>query len=331
MIMHPSVIALLVSSLLISLMVLGSSLYGVRIIQGWDLTSGSERQLALERSTYLISTILGYFLGFQVISLFLFIHTADSLSSMLVGAMCAVGTLTAHPFGYPLLLTKVVTCILAGLWLILNHADSKGYDYPLIRIKYLCLAVGAPLIVGESLLQWAFFLGLTPDIITSCCGSLFSATRESIAAEIASLPTGPTKIAFYGGTLLTCASGLRFYLKGTLGYLFSALSGLLFIVAIVAVISFISLYYYQLPSHHCPFCILQTEYGCIGYPLYVLLLTGVVTGLGTGMLLPFRGIKSLGDTLPSFMEKLALTSVISYLASGLITTWPMLFSGLRLA
>ena len=58
MILHPAVIALLVSSLAITGLVLYSARLGVTILRRWDLTSGSELQLALERRTYLVSTIL---------------------------------------------------------------------------------------------------------------------------------------------------------------------------------------------------------------------------------------------------------------------------------
>jgi hypothetical protein len=61
---------------------LGYSVYeGVRIIRHWDIDSGSEYQLDLERRTYLISTLMAYAMGFQLLSLFLFIYTADTLSA----------------------------------------------------------------------------------------------------------------------------------------------------------------------------------------------------------------------------------------------------------
>jgi hypothetical protein len=61
---------------------LGYSVYeGVRIIRHWDIDSGSEYQLDLERRTYLISTLMAYAMGFQLFSLFLFIYTADILSA----------------------------------------------------------------------------------------------------------------------------------------------------------------------------------------------------------------------------------------------------------
>ena len=78
--------------------------YGIRILRNWDLKNGSELQLSLERKTYLISTIMSYAFGFQLLSLFLFIFTADKLASLFTGAMCAAGTLNVNGFGYPALL-----------------------------------------------------------------------------------------------------------------------------------------------------------------------------------------------------------------------------------
>ena len=88
-------------------------------------------QLELERRTYLISTFMSYAMGFQLLSLFLFIYTADTLSSLFIGAMCAAGSLKVNGFGYPTLILKIVSCLLAGLWLIVNYIDNKAYDYPI--------------------------------------------------------------------------------------------------------------------------------------------------------------------------------------------------------
>jgi hypothetical protein len=322
-ILHPSILALAISSLLICLMVLYSTFYGIRILRDWDIASGSERQLELERRTYLISTIVSYFLALRLISLFLFIFTADSICKLFVGAMCAVGTLSVNGFGYPTLLLKIITFILAGLWLILNHADNQGYDYPLIRKKYLMLAVLAPLILLETVVQSIYFVGLKPDIITSCCGSLFSTAGQGIATEIASLPALPILTLFYVSALVTFAAGLRFYCRESGGYIFAILSGSHLLVAIVAIISVFSLYIYQMPSHHCPFCILQKEYYFIGYPIYIAILVGGVTGLGTGMLMPFRAVASLREILPRILKNLTLASLASLLFLTLLVSWPV--------
>ncbi|HYS42763.1 MAG TPA: hypothetical protein VEM32_02180, partial [Geobacteraceae bacterium] len=197
MILHPAILALLVVSLLTSFMVLYAGWYGVRILLRWDIRSGSELQLSLERRTYLISTILSYVLAFQLLSLFLFIYTADHLHSLFAGAMCAAGTLNVNGFGYPLLITKVVNFLLASLWLIVNHADTRGYDYPLIKVKYALLLALAPLELLELFFQFGYFAGLHPDVITSCCGSLFSLEKPGIAGDLAGLPSGPMEVVFY--------------------------------------------------------------------------------------------------------------------------------------
>ncbi|HSB06687.1 MAG TPA: hypothetical protein VLK23_16015 [Thermodesulfobacteriota bacterium] len=327
MIFHPLIIALYTASLLTSFMVLYSSCFGVQILRKWDLQSGSELQLSLERKTYLISTLLAYLFGSQLLSLFLYIFTADRLHAFFVGAMCAAGSLYVNSFGYPTLILKIINFLFAGLWLILNYVDNKGYDYPLIKKKYTFLIFSAPLILAEMILQANYFLGLKPDIITSCCGSLFSATGNGLASELSALPSIPMKIGFYISIFLTVVSGLYFYWRGRGGYLFSLTSGVTFVISILSILSFISLYFYELPTHNCPFCILQSEYGYVGYPLYLTLLGGTLSGMGVGILLPFRNAKSLSEVIPSVQRRLVLVSLISFLIFTAIVTARMVFSG----
>ncbi len=103
-----------------------------------------------------------------------------------------------------------------------------------------------------------------------------------------------------------------------------------FLISIVALISFISMYYYELPTHHCPFCILHPEYGYVGYLLYISLLAGAVSGLGVGAIMPFHKINSLAEVLPRIQRRLALVSVLSYAAFMLISGCGILFSHLSL-
>ncbi len=103
-----------------------------------------------------------------------------------------------------------------------------------------------------------------------------------------------------------------------------------FLISIASFISFISIYFYELPTHHCPFCILQKEYGYIGYFLYLLLLLGGLTGMGVGLLMPFRQTPSLKETLPAIQKHLALTSVICYLCFTVIATYQIIFSNLKM-
>lgn len=330
MIQHPGILALISTSILTCIMLLYAAWCGGRILLKWDMESGSELQITLERRTYLISTIVGYGLLFQILSLFLYIFTADAVHSQFVGAMCAAGSLNVNPYGYQVLILKIANCLLAGTWLIINHVDSKGYDYPLIRPKYGLLILMAPLIYLETGLQFRYFSGLHADVITSCCGSLFSGAKGGVGGEMAALPPGPMQTAFFAAISVTVISGLGSWLKNWSGYIFSAASVGTFVIAVAALISFISLYFYEMPTHHCPFCILQKEYGHVGYVLYAALLGGGIAGLGVGALMPFRNKRSLARIIPLIQQRLTLMGIFCYLLFTLIVGYRMLATPFRL-
>ena len=330
MVQHPAAMALLLSSFLITAMSLYASWYGIKILLHWDISSGSELQLSLERRTYLISTILGYSLFFQILSFFLLIYTADSIHSLFSAAMCAAGSLGANGYGYPLLLLKLANTLIAGVWLTINHLDSRGYDYPLVRRKYqllLCLTV---LLIIETLLQYRYFINLKADLITSCCGSLFSPEKRGIAGEIAAFPARPAMIFFAGAFAAHLGSGVFSLLRDRGWYLLAATTATFFLTATVALISFISLYFYELPTHHCPFCILQKEYGFIGYLLYGCLIGGFIAGVAGGAAEKFKGMKSLAGILPQFQRRAALASIAFNCGFTLIVVARILTTPFRL-
>lgn len=51
----------------------------------------------------------------------------------------------------------------------------------------------------ETVLESFYFLGMQADVITSCCGSLFSSEKQGgLGSEIAALPAKPMLWVFYG-------------------------------------------------------------------------------------------------------------------------------------
>ena len=333
MILHPSVLALLVGSGLVSFMLVYAACYGLAVLRRWDIKSGSELQLGLERRTYLISTLVGYAFGFQILSLFLFVYIADDLSRLFVGAMCAAGTLNADAYGYPALLLKMVNFVLAGAWLILNYVDNQGYDYPLIRKKYLLLLLITPVMLAESAVLILYFRGLNPDIITSCCSAIFSPAASAPGEAGLLFGDGEFPLRLYFGLLgATLMLGVYVYRSAGRGaYPLAVMSGLLFVLSIVALIAVFSLYFYELPTHHCPFCLLQGEYGHAGYPLYLALFGGVVTGIGPGLVAPAKKIESLAGVVPGIQRRLALASVVCYTTFTVIVLVKMMTSNLIMA
>lgn len=330
MIQHPGVLALLLASGLVSLLLATAGWQGIRILRGWNLRSGSDGQLDLERRTYLVSTLVANGLVIQILSLFLFIFTADGLAPQFVGAMCAAGSLSANAFGYPTLLMKLATCLVAGVWLILHRADTQGHDYPLIRPKYALLLVLTPLVLAETVLQGLYLTGLKADVMTSCCGSLFGQGRPGLAAELAGLPPRLMQPVFWITLALLLAVGIWLLRRRQGAALFSGLSFAFLLIAVTSLISFFCLYIYELPTHHCPFCLLHREYLFVGYPIYGALLGGAIAGLGVGILAPFQDRASLKSVLPVMQARLAWSALILALTFALIVGVWMALSPLSL-
>ena len=330
MILQPAIIALIIDSFCVCLICAYASWLGIAIVRKWDLASGSSQQLDFERKTYLISTILGYVMLFEILSLFLLVVTADEIHTMFTGAMCAAGTFFVNGFGYPALIVKLINTLLCGCWLIINYLDNKGMDYPLIRIKYVFLLfVTARVLVG-GFCQFAWFMGLKTNTITSCCGTLFSVSRTGMISDIVAFPATPAMIAFFTMAGLTILAGLIYYTTGKGAGLYGVLSGGFFPVSLIALLSFICVYYYQLPTHHCPFCILQKEYYYIGYLLYTSLFGSTVFGLSTGIAHLFRNKPSLKVFIPPVQHKLAFLALFCQLVFVLTTLAPILFTEFRL-
>jgi hypothetical protein len=329
-IISPAIIALTVGSVLIVFITGYASVIGIQILLWWDIQSGSDRQLALERKTYLISTVLSYVMAFELASLFLFVFAADHMHGLFIGAMCAAGTLNVNDWGYPALILKNVNFMLCGVWLIVNHLDNRGYDYPLIRFKYRWLLIITLLLMLEALLQTGYFYELRPDVITSCCGAMFNAGAQNLIAAIAHLPARPAEIMFYLSVALMLRAGIGFYVTGRGASIFAGFSLLLLVVSFAAVISFISLYVYELPTHHCPFCLLQKEYTWFGYPLYAALFCAGITGTTVGVINRFVNIASLQELIPSLQKRLCLISMICYSLFTALATYPVLFSNFTL-
>lgn len=322
MLFQPAIIALLLASGLSALMVAAAVPFAWSVLRRWDLSSGSEAQLRLERRTYLVATLLKIVMATELAALVLFVFNADRMATLFTGAMCAVGTLKVDPWGFPALYLKLAVFFLAGCWLVLDHVDNRGWDYPLIRVKYGALVALAPVLVGSAVVQGAYFLGLRADVITSCCSTLFSGGGVTVTSNsVAALPHGLALSLLAAAVVAVLASGGVVLRWRRFGVVHALLSLVAFGVGMAAIISTISVYVYELPHHHCPFCILKWEYGHIGYALYIPLFVGTVCGLGTGVAGWAARRPSLAAVAPSVARTLAAWSVGGYALFGLVTLW----------
>jgi hypothetical protein len=84
------------------------------------------------------------------------------------------------------------------------------------------------------------------------------------------------------------------------------------VAGLAGVVSFVSLYVYEHPHHHCPFCILKPEYQHQGYALYVPLFVATAAGLSAGALQVFRRRPGLVHIVPSASARLARVAAIGF-------------------
>ncbi len=333
MILHPGVLALVMGAVGVVAMMLYASVLGIKIVRRWDIRSSSPEQLSLERKTYLISTIMNYVLGFEILSALLFVYTVDDIHRIFIGAMCATGSLNANPVGWYVLYAKMVSFFLGAVWIAVNIVDQRAEDYPLVRMKYYMLLAITPFIAMDAYLSWEYFVDLEPNVITSCCGALFSAEGSGVASGLSTLPLKPTMILFYASVGLFLINGVAVLRSGRsfFRYAMGCMAALFFVVAIASIIAFISLYFYEIPTHHCPFDMLQRGYHFIGYPLYICLFSGVLSGLLVGIFEPLKKIASLTQIIAKAQRRWAIISMVLITIFTVISSWPIVFSSFTMA
>lgn len=327
MILHPGILTLLLGGVISVVMLSGGALLGIRIARRWNPLGAEAEQLALERQGWLVATLVFWAIVFESFSLLLFLFTVDVIHPLFVGAMCATGSLNANPVGWHLLWIKLALFLLGSFWIVIHYIDRQLPEAPLTRFKFIVLVVLLPLVGADLVITWVYFSGLDPEIITSCCGALFSSGGKGVASGLAALPLRPMIIAFYAASLLF---GLMLLLCRRFPWrwwrAFLALSaGLFGVVSLASVVSFISVYYYRLPTHHCPFDLLQGHYYFIGYPLYICLFGALLCGL-VPQLLVFLQSWNIPPQHLAQQERRWLNAGLLFLFGLLVlVSWPLVF------
>ena len=321
MIVTPNGIAIMGGSLLVSAFAGYAAVSGVDILRHWNSSDPSVEQLGRERRSYLASAILGRVMLLELALLALFLKEAESLHRFVTGAMCAAGALGANQYGYAALVLLMAGFVGCGLWMVVNHADLKSPAFPLIRFKQTALFLLAPLLALQTIILYCYFTNLDPEFIASCCGVLFGPDSSGFAGGLAHLPTSMMVPLFWTTLVFTIVLGGFYLRRKRVGIGYALASMAMFPLTIAAIISFICLYVYHLPNHHCPFCMLKGEYGYLGYPLYLSLFAATVTGLATGILRPFRAWPALSGIVPAVQQTLCRISLSSFVLFGLSVSW----------
>ena len=246
----------------------------IRIARYWDLNSTTQLQYKLEKQSFLVATIIKYIFIIKLPLFLFFIFTADKLSDIITGAMCGAGVVNSVSFGSAMFFFKILNLYIFGFWLVLNHFDLKNENQPYTRYKFLLYSVGFIFLLIELYLDVDFFSSLDVSKLVSCCGTLFSAASTSSFSFIFTINKLYFVYIFYAVFALLLIS---YIFKNS--FMILGLNVIYIFISIISLIVFFGTYIYQLPTHHCPFCMLQKDYDYIGYVVYITLYVGTFYGI----------------------------------------------------
>ncbi|ADD67935.1 conserved hypothetical protein [Denitrovibrio acetiphilus DSM 12809] len=283
----PEVFILLLTDSLFMLLLLYTAPFALRILTGWDISASTPSQYHLEKRRYLISTIVSYIFLFKIPLFLFFIYTNDKMSNVLTGAMCAAGSINATVYGSPLLYFKIVNIFLMSAWLTVYKCNNTYANLPYTKNKYGYLLLITVFVCIETSLAFLNFASIDPTAVVSCCSSIYSATSEGYSL-IMSLDPFSAFVAFVVITVLYIAALI---LKRPWFILF--FSVVFFFAGTLNLILFTSTYVYELPSHRCPYCILQKEYSYVGYIFYISLFISSVSGICSFIFKKLMGYSSI--------------------------------------
>ena len=250
-----------------------------RIALKWNMKATTALQYSLCKQSYLGAIIIKYIFMLKLPLFAFFIYTCDKLSSIIAGAMCAAGVVNSVDFGLYLTVFKLLNLYFFGFWLLLHSADMKDETLPFTRLKFVLFLLFSLPLFAEIALEVSFFSSLSISKIVSCCGTLFSAASTSYISLLFEVDER-IWVAFFYGTFGMSIVASKLKNRGLL----IAANALFLIFAIISLIIFFSTYIYELPTHRCPFCLLQKDYYYVGYALYTFLFAGTFLGMGGALL-----------------------------------------------
>jgi len=274
MFLTPEVIAILLLNAIFAVFAFVALLLSIKIYVKWDMNSTSASQYELEKQSFLGAVIIKYILVTKSALFLFFIFTLDKISNVITGAMCAAGVVDATQTGASLIVLKILNIYFFALWLKLHSQDMSDKLQPYTKMKFSLFIPLFFFLMAEIILEAIMFGSIEIDKMVSCCGTIYSSTSASAISSLFLLDTSLLVAIFYTAFFLMV---LFYFIKSR--YLFSAVNFLFIPISVVSLILFFGTYIYELPSHHCPFCFMQSEYYYVGYLIYTLLFLGTFHGI----------------------------------------------------
>lgn len=212
---------------------------------------------SLQKKSHLIATIVSLTLFFKIFLLPFFIYNLDKLSLFVPGAMCAAGVVSADKYGNPLVVLKILIVFLLMLYGVFYKESQRVKALYLSSTRHILYIVLYILLVAEMVLSYLYYKGIPFNETVSCCSSLYKSTNTQ---NFSSYFIVWIFYALYGMIVFFTLQRRRVFV--------AFLSVVFLYFSYESITYFFSSYIYELPSHKCPYCILQSDYDYVGYFIY---------------------------------------------------------------
>ena len=260
-------LAYLFGEMVVLLILFVAFFWSVKIYKEWDFSSLSASQYLLEKRSYFTTVALYFLLFVKFLLLLFFTHTIDALSNIVPGAMCGAGVIGANEFGIVSYILKLIVIFLGVCWIVIHGVDVRS-DYRFFKAKYRLFFVIFPLAVLESLVVVWYFLHISTELPVQCCSVIYGVSDSG-----SSIPFGLSLVSLGVVTLGIVVALLSSLVARSDQFAF-VFGGLLLYFGYYAILHIVGIYVYELPTHICPFCMLQKEYYFVGYLLWGTLFMG---------------------------------------------------------
>ena len=276
MLLHPLLLALMVTDVVGALLVLAAGVKAFKIVTGWDPSTFDRKQLQLEIDLESFS-LLGYWiLGLLLFSTFLFIlGITNVLPCVVPGAMCGTGVMQAlGEAGSRGLFLRLLALAVLFLWLAVQRINFSRPEAPLTKMSARLLLVALPVYYPALYETFHAVLNINLPQPVSCCAVVYDQFRSlEEARSTAGLPDSVWLTGFIIGALALIISCVLVFRsrsrpKGPGAVWLALISGLWVPVAAVTLVRILAAYHYGVLQHHCPWCLFLAEYRLVGFPLY---------------------------------------------------------------
>lgn len=324
--LQPWLLARIVLGVAVSALLLVAVRHSVRVLRHWRVGVTSEGQLALERRAELVAAVVQVALVLVIAGLALTVLAADRLSGSIRGAMCAYGVFGSTPTGWLALATGALAAAACALWVVLHRFDLKLAQPTLTRPKFLFLLAIAPLVWIDLFANVRFALDLDLTMVASCCSAELD-TAAGAAVDYGAPGASRSSLAWIALAAAGAAALAGIWARRRPGpapaWTAVVVSLAAAAAAVPAILYYVAPHAYEVPHHHCPFCLLRGDVGGIGWPLFAAVFAGTILGAAFGVVELGRRASADPQAASALERSLGRWAAISWIAAAAIAAIPV--------